>query len=262
MTAAIALIAGGAGERAVQLGVAMTALQASIGAVNDLADAPRDAIGQPWKPIPAGLLSRRGALGVWATCLAVGIALVAPFGWGLVAAAFAVLAVGYGYDLRLKGTRWSWLPFAIGIPILPVFAWLGASGSLPAVFGALVPTAVAAGAALALANSLVDLDGDRAAGVDSPAQAWGAGRTRAAARVLLACVAVVAIVTAGALGLSAPLVVAIGVAGAVPVAAGRWLASPVRLVRERAWEAQAAGIGLLATAWLGSIAASGRLGAP
>ena len=39
-----------------------------------------------------------------------------------------VLAIGYGYDLVAKGTAWSWLPFAVGIPILPVYGWLGAAG--------------------------------------------------------------------------------------------------------------------------------------
>ena len=54
-----------------------------------------------------------------------------------------VLAIGYGYDLAFKGTAWSWLPFAVGIPLLPVFGWLGATGGLPASFAVLLPVAVA-----------------------------------------------------------------------------------------------------------------------
>ena len=38
-----------------------------------------------------------------------------------------------------EGTAWSWLPFAVGIPILPVYGWLGATGSLPGLFHRLVP---------------------------------------------------------------------------------------------------------------------------
>jgi 4-hydroxybenzoate polyprenyltransferase len=262
VTAAIVLISGGAWDRAIVLGVSMTALQGSIGALNDLVDAPRDAVGQPWKPIPAGLVRPGTARLLWAAFAVLGVGLTVPLGWALAGTAVLVLGIGYAYDLRLKGTRWSWLPFAVGIPILPVFAWLGARGSLPALFAVLVPTAVAAGAALAFANSLVDLDGDRAAGADSPAQAWGSGWTRAVAVGLLAAVAAVAAVSGAAVGLAAPAVVAIAVVGAIPVAAGRWLSSPVRLVRERAWEAQAAGVGLLATAWLASLAAGGLLGTP
>ena len=40
----------------------------------------------------------------------------------------AILGVGLLYDLRLRGTALSWFPFAVGIPLLPVYAWLGATG--------------------------------------------------------------------------------------------------------------------------------------
>ena len=50
--------------------------------------------------------------------------------------------LGYGYDLVAKGTAWSWLPFAIGIPLLPAYGWLGAAGDVPASFLALLPMAV------------------------------------------------------------------------------------------------------------------------
>lgn len=238
----------------------MTALQVSIGAVNDVVDAPRDAVGQPWKPIPAGLVRPAAARGVAVASGGFGLLLVAPLGPSIEAVALGVLVVGYVYDLRLKGTRWSWLPFAVGIPILPVFAWLGARGTLPSVFAVLVPTAVAAGAALALANSLVDVDEDRVAGTDSPAQAWGAIATRRGSFVLFAGVAIAAIAAGAALNVAPPLLLLIAACAMLPLVAAAWLGSATRRVRERAWEAQAAAIGLLATAWLGSLAAAGRLG--
>ncbi len=40
-------------------------------------------------------------------------------------------ATGYAYDLRLKATAWAWLPFAVGLPLLPVYAWVGATGRVP-----------------------------------------------------------------------------------------------------------------------------------
>ena len=67
-----------------------------------------------------------------------------------------VLAIGYAYDLRFKGTAWSWLPFAVGIPLLPVYGWVGATGGVPASFAVLVPAAVVAGAGLAVANARAD----------------------------------------------------------------------------------------------------------
>ena len=53
VVAAIALIAGGEVGTAVALGVSMTALQGSIGTLNDIVDAPRDRGMKPGKPIPA-----------------------------------------------------------------------------------------------------------------------------------------------------------------------------------------------------------------
>ena len=100
------------------------------------------------------------------------------------AVAVAGTATGYAYDLRLKTTAWAWLPFAIGLPLLPVYAWVGATGQVPAPFVLLVPLAVLAGAAVALLNGLVDVERDRAAGrrdagrpaADRRALAAGGGR--------------------------------------------------------------------------------------
>ena len=113
----------------------MTLLQLGIGTVNDIVDAPLDAGRKAGKPIPAGLVARVGG--------AVGLAVVA-FGSGSLSRppsslatgvlAVVVIAIGLAYDLRLKGTAWSWLPFAVGIPILPVFGWVGATGTLAPVF--------------------------------------------------------------------------------------------------------------------------------
>ena len=43
----------------------------------------------------------------------------------IAACRLVVIAIGLAYDLRLKGTAWSWLPFAVGIPILPVYRLAG-----------------------------------------------------------------------------------------------------------------------------------------
>jgi 4-hydroxybenzoate polyprenyltransferase len=238
----------------------MTALQVSIGATNDLVDAPRDAIGHPSKPIPAGRVTVGEARSVAGAAAIVGVALSLSLGPAMAAQVAVVLAIGYGYDLVLKGTRWSWLPFAVGIPILPVFGWLGTAGRLPGSFAVLVPAAVAAGASLALANSLVDVEGDAASGADSPAVAWGAARTRSAAATLAAIVAVAAVVTALASGVSPAVVAGVGVAGATSVLATTGLGGTRRASRERAWEAQALATAGVAVAWLLGLASVGGLG--
>jgi 4-hydroxybenzoate polyprenyltransferase len=236
---------------AVGLGLAMVALQAGIGATNDLVDAPRDAGHKPGKPIPAGLVSGAAARWVAVAAFLTGLALAGVFG-GLAGGVVApiVIAVGLAYDLRLKGTAWSWLPFAIGIPILPIFGWLGATGALPTAFVVLVPVAVAAGAALAIANALVDVERDRAAATGSVAIALGPARAWQVHAGLLVAVGVAAAGSVAPLGGSVNGGVAVLVAAIIPIAAavaGR--RGPVAR-RERAWEIEALGLAVLGIAWL------------
>ena len=67
--------------------------------------------------------------------------------------------------------------FAVGIPLLPVYGWLGTAGSLPPFFAVLLPIAVLAGAALAIANARADLEVDLAAGTRSVATTLGSSRS-------------------------------------------------------------------------------------
>ena len=161
-----------------------------------------------------------------------------------------MIAIGLAYDLRLKGTAWSWLPFAIGIPILPVFGWVGATGSLPPAFVVLVPAAVAAGAALAIGNALVDVERDRAAGASvgrggvrtRPDLAHRRGPPRGD---LDRCRRV------GRRGRCRRVaVLAIALVGAVPVACRLPGRACLQRPRERAWQAEAIGLAVLAALWL------------
>lgn len=228
----------------------MVLLQASIGALNDIVDAPLDAGRKPGKPLPAGLVSPRVA-SVIATASAVGgLALTAVAGPAALAVAGAILIIGYSYDLRFKGTPWSWLPFATGIPLLPVFAWLGAAGSLPAPFLLLVPAGILAGAALAIANALADLERDLDAGSSSVAVVLGratAWRVHAWLLVVVVATAFGGLLAFGASGLG----VGTAVGAALLLAAGATIArSPSASARERGWEIEAIAVALLAAAWL------------
>ena len=237
----------------------MLALQASIGALNDVIDAPADTDRKPGKPIPSGWVAPATARLVALVGAVTGVLLAAVSGSGLVALAVAGLGVGYGYDLWAKGTAWSWLPFAIGVPLLPVFAWFGATGSLPTTFAVLLPAAVAVGAALAIANARADLERDGAAGHESVAIRLGSDRAWWLSAVLFGLVLAVAL---GSLWLRGAAAVALGAtlaAGGV-IAVGLGLARPADASaarRERAWEIQAIGVAVLAAAWL---AGFGQLG--
>jgi 4-hydroxybenzoate polyprenyltransferase len=260
VVALVAMVAGGAAPVALALGVSMTLLQSSIGTVNDLVDAPRDAGHKPGKPIPAGLVSVRTARIVALVAAAGGLLLALVAGPWLVALAVVVLAIGLAYDLWAKGTTLSWLPFAVGIPLLPVYGWYGATGTLPGLFLVLVPAAANAGTALAVSNALVDMERDEAAGVRSIALALGPSRAGWLVIALHGVVALLALGTAIVLGAPAGWVVAILVASAAPIGGavlGLVAASrPGTSWRELAWEVQAIGTGLLAVAWLGALSAS------
>lgn len=228
----------------------MGCLQAAIGTANDILDADADAEHKPRKPIPLGLVDPRVAAGVLVLSLALGLGLSAPSGLATFAVALLGTAVGLAYDLRLKGTAWSWAPFAVGIPLLPVFGWVGASGGAPpASLLFLVGLAVPAGAALACGNALGDLERDIATGTASVATALGRGRAWAVGAGLQGLVLTVAL-CAMAVGPADAwaLLAAVG-AGAV-VAAGLGLgASDVPSRRERGWEVQAVGLAALAVVW-------------
>lgn len=231
------------------------ALQASIGALNDVIDAPADAGRKPGKPIPSGWVTPVEARLVVLAGAVTGVLLAVVSGPGLLALSVATLGVGFAYDLWAKGTAWSWLPFAIGVPLLPVFAWFGATGGLPDSFAVLLPAAVAAGAALAIANSRADLERDMAAGHESVAIRLGSDRAWSLSAVLFGVVLVVAV---GSLWLAGTVPVAIGsslAAGGV-IAIGLGLARPAGASaarRERGWEIQAIGVAALAAAWLAGI---------
>jgi 4-hydroxybenzoate polyprenyltransferase len=233
------------------LGLAMVALQAGIGATNDVVDAPRDAGHKPGKPIPAGLVSRIAARRIVVVVFAMGFVLAGVSG-GTAAVTLALVgvAIGLAYDLRLKGTAWSWVPFAVGVPLLPVFGWLGASGRLPVAFLILVPAAFAAGAALAIANALVDVERDRAAANGSIALALGPSRARLINVGLVLAVGLAAIASVAPLGGSASGGVAVGVAALLPVGATVAAFGGGATRRERAWEFEAVGVAVLAVAWL------------
>ncbi len=196
----VALVAGADTGTAVRLGASMTALQFAIGGLNDLVDAPVDRIGKPDKPIPAGLVSVQGARGIVVAAALTGLALALASGLPLALLAGVVLAIGAWYDLRVKGTTLSWLPFAVGIPLLPVFGWYGAAGSLPGVFLVLVPAAANAGTALAIANAIVDVERDEAAGIESIAIALGLRRSAWLVLGLQGVVALLALSTAAVVG--------------------------------------------------------------
>ncbi len=249
----MALLAGGGVALGTLLGLSMIALQMAIGALNDLVDAPADAGRVPPKPIPAQEVSVATARTVALVAAALGLGLAAVVDVRLVGLALVVLAIGAAYDLVAKGTPWSWLPFAVGIPILPIYGWFGATGTLPAFFAVLIPMAVLAGAALAVANARADLDADRAAGGASVATVLGPVRSWWLDAGLMAAATGVGVALVGpaSWGLATWILV---VAGTVLVTLGLALGrGSTTRARQRSWEAQAIGAAVAATGWVAAM---------
>lgn len=183
----LALGAGAGAGTAALLAAAVLTGQLTIGWSNDLVDAPRDrASGRPDKPVATGQLPvpvLRAALLL--ACLAT-VALSALLGYAA-ALVHLVLVVGSGwaYNLGLKATVWSWLPYAVAFGSLPVVAWTatGRGWSLPP--GWMVAVGALLGVGAHLLNVLPDLAEDEATGVRGLPHRLGARATRALAPLLL-----------------------------------------------------------------------------
>ena len=179
-TAAFALVAAGGwpglGTLAALLG-AMLGGQLAVGAVNELVDAELDAVAKPSKPIPAGLVSRRGA---WIVTIA-GLVLMTILSLRFSVAVFLLAALGTGvgiaYSLWFKRTIWSWVPYLIALPLLPIWVWTALSSVRPGLL-AIYPIGAAAVVAVQIAQSMPDLEVDRRANVRTLAVALGPARAR------------------------------------------------------------------------------------
>ena len=253
VTLALALLAGATSGRAALLGLAMLAIQFSIGASNDVLDAPADALAGRAKPVVDGRISPRVALGVAAVTGPAGLVLAALAGPAAALVASTGFGIGLAYDLRLKASPWSWLPYATGIPLMPVFAWVGATGNLPVPILVLAGLGVLGGTALAIANSLADANRDAASGTVTVATALGQRRAIRLGALLTFLV--------GGIATTSAVVLAGVVAGTWLTCAGAAIlgvgvGTGVRGHLQRAWEVQAIGLGILATGWVASLAAA------
>ncbi len=222
MITALAVTAGRDAQGVLLVAAAVLTGQLSIGWLNDALDAGRDAaVGRADKPVATGAVSVR-TVGA-ASAVAAVVCVPLSFASGALAGAVHLVAVaaGWAYDLGLKATRWSVLPYVVCFGLLPVFVVLGLPGTpVPPWW---LPTAGAMlGAGAHFANVLPDLDDDAATGVRGLPHRLGAAGSRAAAGLLLLAATVV-------LAVAAPLPALL--AWAVPVLAALVLAAGFRAGR-------------------------------
>lgn len=171
MAAGLVAASGGTGSRTILVAAAVLAGQFSVGWANDYLDRGRDrAAGRGDKPIVAGEVSD-GA--VWiAARTALGLCAVLSLALGVIAGLvhLAAVALGWSYDLGLKGTVASPLPYAAAFGLLPVFVGLVAGGRAP---GWAVAGAALLGAGAHFTNTLPDAAHDARTGVRGLPQRWG-----------------------------------------------------------------------------------------
>ena len=210
VAAALSWGAGSPSRDIALLALAVLSGQLVIGWANDARDADLDVhAGRTDKPVATGELTtgqvRRAAWAAAAVCVPLSAAL------GVAAGTVHLLGVvgsGLAYDLALKPTRWSWLPFAVAFGLLPAVATLASPAAVwPPAWACLAGACL--GVAAHLVNALPDLAQDEAHGVRGLPHRLGPAGTRLA--------------TAGALVLATAALVIGPAGGADAVSSTGWL---------------------------------------
>ena len=165
LTTVLAVAAGVSGLLLSLLAAAVLSGQLCVGWANDFIDRDRDrAVGRRDKPLATDALLpqtvRRAASVAGVACVPLSLSLGVAAGLCHLVGVAAALA----YDLGIKRTVWSWLPYAVAFALLPVVVWLvSPEDGLPPAW------LVAAGSLLGVgahgANVLPDYDRDRSTDV-------------------------------------------------------------------------------------------------
>lgn len=251
-TAAFAFIARGGwpgGVDLVMLLLAMLGGQLGVGAINELVDVDLDRVAKPSKPLVTGLATERGAR----IMIVAGLALMVLGSLRFSVPAFALCALGTGlgiaYSLWFKRTAWSWVPYILAIPLIPIWVWT-ALDDVPSALLVLYPIAIPALVAVQIAQSLPDIEGDASTGVRTLAVAIGEGRARA---MVAGCLLASALMAA----IAAPFVVerpwlvwiaALAAIGLVALNAAIWRTNPER-ARLATFPMIAGAVGLIGVGW-------------
>jgi 4-hydroxybenzoate polyprenyltransferase len=160
---AVLVAARGAGAATLAWAVLSTAAgQASVGWSNDYLDRFEDArVGRTDKPLVARNVSATVISRAAAVAFGASVALSVPLGLPETGVMGAAVASAWAYNVGLKRTAASWLPYAVSFGLLPVYVWLS-TGSVPP--GWLVGGAALLGVAGHLTNVLPDLEEDAVSG--------------------------------------------------------------------------------------------------
>lgn len=192
MTALAVSVGRGPGG-SVLVAAAVLSGQLSVGWSNDFLDRHRDAqTARPDKPVSSGdlepALVLRCALAAAVVCVPLSLA----NGWLAGAVHLLGVAAAWAYNLGVKATPFSPVPYAVGFGALPAFVVLGLPDH-PAPPAWLVAVGALLGVGAHFANVLPDMDDDLATGVIGlPHRLGRTGSAVTSASLLLAASAVLA----------------------------------------------------------------------
>jgi len=143
--------------------------QLTIGWVNDVVDRDRDRrAGRTDKPVALGWIEPRTVLVATGCAVLVLVPLSLANGWAAGVAHLTLVLSAWAYNLHLKSTVLSWLPYAVGFGALPAFLSYGGLGvGLHGGPPTLAMTVLAAlfGVGVNFLNALPDVEEDEATGV-------------------------------------------------------------------------------------------------
>lgn len=181
----LAGVAGNGPGRCVLLAAAVLAGQLTVGWSNDLLDAAADArVGRDSKPLAAGELSPRLVGRCLAGAVLATVALSLATGWRPGLAYLFAVGCGWLYNLWLKGTWLSWLPYSLAFAALAAMTTLALRPPRwPA--GWAIAAAVLLGVAGNLTDTLPGLAERHPAGFRGMPDRIGAHRALVSAGVLL-----------------------------------------------------------------------------
>jgi 4-hydroxybenzoate polyprenyltransferase len=205
VTAVLIAIAGLAEQRVpdairiLQLIGAMLPVQFCIGVINDVVDLPEDKAAKPYKPLVRGVIRRSTAMRAGVVLGAIGLAIAATINVETLGFDALALGAGLAYDLGLRRTPLSWVPWWAGMVVLPLEGYASA-GSIPSRLLLLVPLTALIAIGLHFANALPDIDGDRRSGRRSLPVILGERVSRWFGPIGLATAGVIAALVAGPLG--------------------------------------------------------------
>jgi 4-hydroxybenzoate polyprenyltransferase len=214
--------------------------------INDVVDLPADAVTKPHKPLVRGVISPSSAAGAGVVLGAIGLGAAATINLATLGLDALALCAGLGYDLGLRRTPLSWVPWWGGMALLP-FEGYASVGSIPSRLLALIPLSGLIAVGLHVANALPDIEGDRAAGRRSLPVLLGAGWSTWVGPGALAAAGLLATLLAGPLGQAGPGFIA----GVVVLGAGVGAAVVTRT--RRPFPILAVSTAVFAIAWLASL---------